>query len=121
VAATRPSAEARRQWREAREFQNRAQRLFKAPPIAFIEWLLLETLQELLDERSDAVSQADVARRSGLSERVVSYWMLLLSDLGVVDREPDADGRSWGVVLTALGQRTLQACNERLEEAGLTG
>jgi len=121
VPATRPSAEARRQWREAREFQSSAQRLFKHPTIAFVEWLLLETLQELLDERGDAVSQAELARRSGLSERVVSYWMLLLSDLGIVDREPDADGRAWGVILTDLGQRTVQACNERLEEAGLTG
>ena len=74
-----------------------------------------------IDERGEAVSQADVARRSGLSERVVSYWMLLLSDLGAVDREPEADGRAWGVILTGLGQRTLQACNDRLEEAGLTG
>ena len=82
---------------------------------------MLETVQELLDEQGEAVTQAEVARRSGLSERVVSYWMLLLSDLGVVDREPDADGRAWGVILTDLGQRTLQACNDRLEEAGLTG
>jgi DNA-binding MarR family transcriptional regulator len=119
--ATRPSADARRRWREAREFQCNAQRLFKDPTVTFVEWLLLETLQELFEERSEAVSQADVARRSGLSERVVSYWMLLLSDLGVVDREPDADGRAWGLLLTDLGKRTLRACNDRLEEAGLTG
>jgi hypothetical protein len=120
VPARRASAEARRKWREAREFQSRAQRLFKDPTLAFVEWLLLETVQELFDERREAVTQADVARRSGLSERVVSYWMLLLSDLGVVDREPEGDGRAWGVILTDLGQRTLHACNERLEEAGLT-
>jgi DNA-binding MarR family transcriptional regulator len=110
----------RRRWREAREFQSNVQRLFKHPTVTFVEWLMLETLQELVEERSQAVSQADVARRSGLTERVVSYWMLLLSDLGVVDREPDADGRAWGLLLTDLGTRTLQACNERLEEAGLT-
>ena len=77
VPAPRPSARARRLWREAREFQSNAQRLFKGPTVTFVEWLLLETLQELVEERSEAVSQAEVARRSGLSERVVSYWMLL--------------------------------------------
>ena len=30
-------------------------------------------------------------------------------------------GVAWRVILTELGERTLQACNERLEEAGLTG
>jgi DNA-binding MarR family transcriptional regulator len=119
--AARASASVRQQWREARVFQEKAQRLFKEPTTTFVEWLLLETLQELIDERGDAVSQAEVARRSGLSERVVSYWMLLMSDLGFVDRGPDADGRAWRVLITDLGERTVRACNERLEAAGLTG
>lgn len=121
MVAQRPSAGARQRWREARLFQKKAQRLFKEPTTTFVEWLLLETLQELNDERGDAVSQAEVARRSGLSERVVSYWMLLLSDLGFVDRGPDSDGRAWRVLITDMGERTVQACNARLEAAGLTG
>jgi DNA-binding MarR family transcriptional regulator len=119
--ALRPSARARQQWREARVFQRKAQRLFKEPKATFVEWLLLETLQELIEERGDAVSQADVARRSGLSERVVSRWMRLMGDLGFVDRGPDADGRAWRVLLTELGDRMVRACNERLEAGGLTG
>lgn len=95
--------------------------MFKQSTTTFVEWLLLETLQELIDERGDAVSQADIARRSGLSERVVSYWMLLMSDLGLVDRGPDSDGRAWRVLITDLGRLMVQVCNERLEAAGLTG
>ncbi|MES1184216.1 MAG: MarR family transcriptional regulator [Myxococcales bacterium] len=102
-------------------FQQKAQRLFKEPTTAFVEWLLLETLQELIEERGDAVSQAEVARRSGLSERVVSRWISLMSDLGFVDRGPDADRRAWRLILTDLGERTVRVCNERLEAAGLTG
>jgi DNA-binding MarR family transcriptional regulator len=117
----RPSAHVRQQWREARIFQRSAQRSFKESTTTFVEWLLLETLQELIDERGGAVSQAEVARRSGLSERVVSHWMLLMSDMGCVDRGPDTDGRAWRVLLTELGKRTIQVCNERLEAAGLTG
>jgi hypothetical protein len=117
----RASAKVRQQWREARVFQERAQRLFKEEMIPFVEWLLLETLQELIDERGEAATQAEVARRSGLSERVVSYWMVLMSELGIVDRGPDCDGRAWRVLLTQLGTHTVQVCHERLEAAGLTG
>lgn len=120
VPMPRASARARQQWREARSFQDKAQRLFKEPTTAFFEWLLLETLQELIDERGDAVSQAELARRSGLSQRVVSYWIPLMSEMGFVDRAPDADGRAWRLLLTDLGERTVRACNERLEAAGLT-
>lgn len=121
IAAPRATARARQRWREARMFQQKAQRLFKEPTTAFVEWLLLETLQELIEERGDAVSQAEVARRSGLSERVVSRWISLMSDLGFVDRGPDADRRAWRLILTDLGERTVRVCNERLEAAGLTG
>jgi DNA-binding MarR family transcriptional regulator len=89
--------------------------------VTFIEWLLLETLAELIDERNDAVSQAEVARRAGFSERVVSYWMIMMSELGAVDRGPDTDGRAWRVILTEAGSRTLQGCNQLLEEAALSG
>jgi DNA-binding MarR family transcriptional regulator len=115
----RKSASARQQWSAARVFQQKAQRLLATVP--FVEWLLLETLQELMDEANDAVTQVELARRCGLSERVVSYWFTMMNEFGLIDRGPDADGRAWRVILTDLGERTLQLCNERLEEAGLTG
>ena len=115
------SAAARRLWREARLFQEQAQALLADEMVPFVEWLLLETLRELSEEERGPVSQVRVAKRTGLSEGVVSYWMAAMTEFGVVDRGPDMDGRMWRVLLTDLGKRTLQACNERLEEAGLTG
>lgn len=112
---------ARQLWREARQFQEQAQAQLAASTVPFVEWLLLETLHELMSEERGAVSQVQVAKRSRLSERVVSYWMVTMIEFGVVDRAPDRDGRAWRVLLTDLGERTLRACNERLEEAGLTG
>jgi hypothetical protein len=86
-----------------------------------MEWLLLETLHELIDERGDAVSQADLARRTGISERVVSYWMLQMTEYAAVDRAPTPDGRAWRVLLTRGGEQSRDQCNRRLEAAGLTG
>ena len=115
------TAPARRLWREARQFQEQAQTQLARSMVPFVEWLLLETLAELIVEEGGAVSQVQVAKRSGLSERVVSYWMVAMSEFGVVDRGPDADGRAWRVILTRLREQTLRVCNDRLEEAGLTG
>lgn len=86
-----------------------------------MQWLLLETVRELCDETCDAVSQNAVAERAGVARQVASYWMIVMSEDALVDRGPASEGHSWRVILTDLGERTLQACNERLEEAGLTG
>ncbi|HEX2870499.1 MAG TPA: MarR family winged helix-turn-helix transcriptional regulator [Polyangiaceae bacterium] len=87
----------------------------------FAMWLLLETLQELLDETGDAVSQNALAERTGLTRHVTSYWMILMSEEGLIDRGPHPNIAAWRVILTELGERTLAACNQRLEAAGLTG
>jgi DNA-binding MarR family transcriptional regulator len=111
----------RRQWRDARRFQARAQKALAREGVSFVEWLVLETLHEAITELDDAVSQVEVARRTGLSQRVVSYWMLQMTEYGAVDRAPTPDGRAWRVLLTKGGQLTRDRCNQRLEAAGLTG
>ena len=102
-------------------FQLAAHRALAELHVPFIEWLLLETLQELIDEKQDAVSQIEVATRAGLTRMVASYRMILMQEQGLVDGGPDSDGRAYRIYLSGLGQRTLRACNERLEAAGLTG
>lgn len=114
------TAAARKRWREARAFQADVQVTLSAQRVQFMEWLLLETVRELCDETCGAVSQNMVAKRAGLTRQVASYWLIVMSENGLVDRGPCALGVAWRVILTELGKRTLQACNERLEEAGLT-
>lgn len=109
----------RQQFRDARRFQERVQEEL-AGLGTFTEWLVLEMTHELIEEADDAVSQADVARRTGLSERVISFWMLRMSLSGLVDRAPTADGRAWRVLLTSSGQQRRKECNLRLEAAKLT-
>jgi DNA-binding MarR family transcriptional regulator len=113
----RPTAQVRQRWREARQFQIRAQKALKGH--AFFEWLLLETLQELLDETGDAVSQAAIAERAGLTKMMTSYWMSSMEEYGLVDRGPALDGRSYRIYLGERGAAVLRECNERLEAAGL--
>jgi hypothetical protein len=115
------SAPARKRWREARAFQADVQVTLSELRVQFMEWLLLETVCELCDEKCGAVSQSMVAERAGLTRQVASYWLIVMSETELVDRGPSAVGPAWRVILTELGERTPQACNERLEEAGLTG
>jgi len=111
----------RRQWRESIEFKHRVHAALLPEGVSFVEWLILETVQEAIHETRDAVSQVEIAHRAGLSERVVSYWMLQMSEYGAIDRAPTADGRAWRVLLTRGGRRSRNRCNLRLEAAGLTG
>jgi hypothetical protein len=120
TAGPRASAAARARWRAARLFQQQAQLVLATEQVPFVEWLLLETLKELLDERREYVSQAAVADRAGLARGVASYWMAMMDEFGLVDRGRDALP-TYDLVLTGTGEATLRRCNERLEAAGLTG
>lgn len=44
--------------------------------------------RERLDDTADAVSQSAVAKRSGLTPKVVSYWLISMSDVRLVERGP---------------------------------
>ena len=94
TAGPRVSSAARARWRAARLFQQQAQLVLATEQVPFVQWLLLETLKELLDEGRESVSQAAVANRAGLARGVGSYWMVMLEEFGLVDRGRDALLRS---------------------------
>jgi DNA-binding MarR family transcriptional regulator len=118
---TLPTAAVRQRWREAHEFQARAQKVLANVGVPFIQWLLLESLRELNLEHQNAVSQARIAERSGLSRMVTSYWMIAMNENGLVDRGPDEEGRAYRIWLSNLGTETLRQCNERLSHSGVLG
>jgi DNA-binding MarR family transcriptional regulator len=91
------------------------QKELRAIFVPFVQWLLLESLSELIAERQDAVPQTAVAERAGLSRMVASYWMTLMNDYGLVDRGPDGDGRAYRIWMTETGAEMLAQCNDRLE------
>jgi DNA-binding MarR family transcriptional regulator len=111
------SAPLRAVWREARDLE---QQLRKAlGPMVFCEWLLLETLHELVVENRDAVSQAQLAERTGLTKMAVSYWMASMDERGLIDREPSDHGRAYRIYLSRDGRNTLREYDRRLQAAGL--
>jgi len=113
----RPLAKLREQWRETHVVQRRIQKAIGRH--SFFEWLILETLQELLDENGDAVSQAEIARRSGLTEVRTSYWIVSMNEYGLVSRAPSFDGRAYRIFMGDRGEEVLRICAERLAAAGL--
>lgn len=113
----RLSAPVRMAWREARELEHQLRKALG--PTVFCEWLLLETLHELVEQTHDAVSQAQLAERTGLTKMAVSYWMASMNERGLIDREPSDYGRSYRIYLSGDGRRTLREYARRLEAAGL--
>jgi DNA-binding MarR family transcriptional regulator len=111
---------ARARWREARQFEARTREVLGLQRTSFVEWLLLQTLSELKGGDCEGVAQNELARRTGLSRKVVSYWMIVMADFGLVDRGQGEDPRSLGVLISERGEELLRACNERLAAAGLT-
>jgi len=85
-----------------------------------MQWLLLETVEELRQAKFERVTQSAVAKRAGLARGLVSYWMRMMEEYGLIDRGQDAVP-SYDLILTSSGAATLRRCNERLEAAGLTG
>jgi hypothetical protein len=80
---------------------------------------VLETLAELVAEANAPVSQAAIADRAGLSDKITSYWMTMLDELGFVNRAPEDDARAYGVLLSEDGKRLLELLNARLERSGV--
>ena len=105
-------------WREARAFQTKAQQVL-SHQMTFTEWLLLETIEELSRETPDAVTQNAIAARTGLSRSVVSYWLEIMGECGMVDRGEHLNPRAWSVTVTDPCRVTLRDCNRRLQSAGL--
>lgn len=113
------TSELRRHWRSAQIFETSVKQVLALAGVSFAEWLLLEALRELREPHRDGLHQAELARATGLSARVVSYWMIRMSEDGLVDRGEGDDPRQWGVMLAERGENTLRACHERLEAAGI--
>lgn len=114
------TAAARDRWREARQFEARTRDVLSLQRTDFTEWLLLQTLSDLRGGDSESVKQNEIASRTGLSRQVVSYWLIIMADCGLVNRGQGDDPRSWGVLISSRGEELLRACNERLAAAGLT-
>jgi DNA-binding MarR family transcriptional regulator len=108
------AARAKTVWREAREVEKAVEKAL-GPGTSFIEWLMLETIEELNAADPENISQAAIAERTGANRKTVSYWMQELAELGFVDRGEHTDRRCWSVILSTEGKQKLAWCRQQLE------
>jgi len=100
---TRALDDYQRAWRWRRAVEGGLRSL----ELTFTQWLVLDATARAIGVEGDAVSQSDVARLCELDRMTVSQVMKTLSDRGLVDRSPSAEGRAYRIFLTRRGQRTL--------------
>lgn len=93
--------------------RGRVERAMSRLEVPFVQWLVMETLDEVLGDLPEA-NQNDVARRAGLSRAVVSYWMRKMERDWLVDRGEHQSSAAWSVILTQEGHTLLRRCREYL-------
>src|SRR5215471_1745907 len=81
------------------------------PPLTIAQYLTLRAIQ------SEALSGAELARRTGVSGPAVSQLVTALESAGLVERQPaEADRRTHGLALTSSGKSTLESANALVSE-----
>lgn len=96
-------------WSRAARFRRRVQRELRPLDLTFAQWRLLDAVDRLVRERSDAVSQQDLAKRTDMDESTASAVMARLRDKGLVSYDLDAWGLCYRVLLCDGAKKLLRA------------
>src|SRR6478609_161123 len=107
----------RQQWIDTQRFKIYVRRILAREKVSFTQWLVLEAIVEVEHPAYPCVYQLLVAEYLSVSERVVSYTMKALVKRRLVERDMEDSPQYWHVELTAIGEKTLQRCRERLQDA----
>lgn len=119
MAQPRPTAATRARWRQVKREQLEMKRALAREGMRFVEWLVLESRFELLQETGDCVSQVMIAERAGLSAMVTSHWLIRMERADLLDRGVGEGERSYRVLTSTLGEEVLERCSACLAAAGL--
>ncbi len=103
------------QWLVAARWRRRAALECKRAGLTFTEWLVIDALRELLEEINDAVSQNDLALRSGLRRGNICDLMPSLEKKNLVSRGPSATGRALRLFPTDKAYHLLEWLYPRLD------
>lgn len=87
--------------------------------LTFAEWLVVDALRELYQERGDAVSQNALAARAGLRRGHISDLMPGLENKQLVSRGPSAFGPALRLFPTDEAEQLLLSIYPRLEALSL--
>jgi DNA-binding MarR family transcriptional regulator len=109
---------ARTIWQAGERWRRAVARQLKSIGLTFKEWLVLDAAWQLMLEKGDAVSQAEVARQSGLNQMAVSRSMAVLDRRGWVSRGPAMEGLAWRVWVIGQGECILREAQKRVDALG---
>lgn len=82
--------------------------------VTFTQWLCLSAAFELTEERGDAVSQLEIARRAELDPATTSQVIGTLSRRDLVNRGPDMVWPAYRIIVTEQGERVVHAARASL-------
>jgi DNA-binding MarR family transcriptional regulator len=107
-------------WRRARQFQKEAKQVAQSSGISFARFQVLDVAERLTRQKSEPVSELEVARGAQLAKSTVSELMAALMQQGLVDIGPDAWGVSYRIGVTDKGERLVAKLRrELLDIAGV--
>ncbi|HET9930860.1 MAG TPA: MarR family transcriptional regulator [Polyangiaceae bacterium] len=118
-ASSRPVGDARSAYLAAWRWRREVELALRPLDLTFTQWLVLDATASAISELEDdhAVSQREVAEFCELDPMTVSQVMTTLALRGLVDRGPSATGRSYRIILSASGRRTLQSAASHIKAA----
>ena len=87
--------------------------------LTFAQWLILQTMAELIEETGDAVSELAVANRLGMDRTTVSQVTWRLARSGLVDVGPAAVWPGLRNFVTTSGERMRREGARRVGEVSL--
>jgi len=105
------------QWLAAMRWRQRIRAVCIGEGLTFPQWLVLDSIRQLIDETEDAVIQAQISARLDLDQARVSEVMRQLEAKSLVDRREDITGKAWRVILTQKAERLLRELEVRIELA----
>jgi DNA-binding MarR family transcriptional regulator len=94
-------------WLRATRWRNAVETDLADIAMTFTQWLVLDTLDELIRETGDAVNQSAIATRTQLDRTTVSQVMRSHDDRGFISREPGFGRLNYRIWLTTEGENAV--------------
>ena len=105
------------EWLASMRWRRRIQSVCAGSGLTFTQWLLLDSVRQLIAETEDAVIQAEIAARLELDPATVSEVTQRLESKDLLSRGEDISTNAWRVFLTEQAEGLLRELDARIEAA----
>ncbi|HET7542714.1 MAG TPA: MarR family transcriptional regulator [Polyangiaceae bacterium] len=105
------------EWRRAMRWRRQIQSVCGASGLTFTQWLILDSVRDLISETGDAVIQEEIAARLELDPATICEVMQRLEAKALVSRGADITCKAWRVFLTGRAEQLLRDIDARIEAA----